>query len=157
MKLKLIVVGKTNASYLREGEAEYDKRIRRYRPFEVYVVPEPKKATKLPVDQLKQAEGELLLKQFDATDYVLLLDEKGKAYRSVEFAAHLDQLEVAGTRRLVLVVGGPYGFSDSVYRRANGKLSLSKMTFSHQMVRLFAMEQLYRALSIRKGDPYHHE
>lgn len=157
MKLKLIVVGKTIAAYLREGEAEYDKRIRRYRPFEMTVVPEPKNATKLPVAQLKLAEGELLLKQFDKTDFVLLLDENGKALRSVEFAAYLDQLEVAGTRRLVLVVGGPYGFSEAIYKRANGKLSLSKMTFSHQMVRLFAMEQLYRALSIRKGDPYHHE
>ena len=157
MKLKLVVIGKTAQSYLKEGIEEYGKRIKRYRPFEMIVLPDPKNASKLPQEKLKQAEGELLLRQFDATDHVVLLDERGRSFRSIEFAKHLETLQNRGARTMVLVVGGAYGFSDAVYARANEQISLSKMTFSHQMIRLFAIEQLYRALTIQKGEPYHHE
>lgn len=157
MKIKLIVVGKTEKSYLKEGIAEYAKRLKHYFPFELVETPELKNAKKLRTSQIKHAEGEVLLKLFAKSDHVALLDENGKQFKSTEFAAYFQKKANAGMKQLVIVVGGAYGFSDEVYARANEKLSLSKMTFSHQMVRLFAIEQIYRAMTILKGEPYHHE
>lgn len=156
MKIELIQVGKTVNKIFVEGINEYLGRIKYYVPFNITTIPEIKNTKSLSESQQKTLEGTLILKQLQAQDTVVLLDEHGKEFRSVEFAAWLEkQQQVA--RRLVFVIGGPYGFSDDVYERANSKISLSKMTFSHQMVRLIFCEQLYRACTIIQGEPYHHE
>lgn len=156
MKIELIQVGKTVNKIFVEGINEYLGRIKHYVPFNITTIPEIKNTKSLSESQQKTLEGTLILKQLQAQDTVVLLDEHGKEFRSVEFAAWLEkQQQVA--RRLVFVIGGPYGFSDDVYERANSKISLSKMTFSHQMVRLIFSEQLYRACTIIQGEPYHHE
>ena len=156
MKIELIQVGKTVNKIFVEGINEYLGRIKHYVPFNITTIPEIKNTKSLSESQQKTLEGTLILKQLQAQDTVVLLDEHGKEFRSVEFAAWLEkQQQVA--RRLVFVIGGPYGFSESVYERANSKISLSKMTFSHQMVRLIFCEQLYRACTIIQGEPYHHE
>ena len=156
MKIELIQVGKTVNKIFVEGINEYLGRIKHYVPFKITTIPEIKNTKSLSESQQKTLEGTLILKQLQAQDTVVLLDEHGKEFRSVEFAAWLEkQQQVA--RRLVFVIGGPYGFSDDVYERANSKISLSKMTFSHQMVRLIFCEQLYRACTIIQGEPYHHE
>lgn len=156
MKIELIQVGKTVNKIFVEGINEYLGRIKHYVPFNITTIPEVKNTKSLSESQQKTLEGTLILKQLQAQDTVVLLDEHGKEFRSVEFAAWLEkQQQVA--RRLVFVIGGPYGFSDDVYERANSKISLSKMTFSHQMVRLIFCEQLYRACTIIQGEPYHHE
>lgn len=157
MKVELLVIGKTDAEYLKTGIAEYEKRLTRYIPYEMTVIPDIKNSKNMSEAVQKEREGELILAQLQPSDFVLLLDERGKSYTSVKFARFLEQKMVAGIKRLVLVIGGPYGFSDAVYARANDKLSLSAMTFSHQMVRLIFAEQLYRAMTILKGEPYHHE
>ena len=157
MKIKLLVVGKTEKSYLKDGIAEYAKRLKHYFPFELKEIPELKNARKLREGQIKDAEGELILKNVVNSDHVVLLDEQGKMFRSKEFAQYFQKKANSGLKQIVLVVGGAYGFSDDVYQRANEKVSLSKMTFSHQMVRLFAIEQVYRAMTILRGEPYHHE
>lgn len=157
MKVELLVIGKTDAEYLKTGIAEYEKRLTRYIPYEMTVIPDIKNSKNMSEAVQKEREGELILAQLQPSDFVLLLDERGKSYTSVKFASFLEQKMVAGIKRLVLVIGGPYGFSDAVYARANDKLSLSAMTFSHQMVRLIFAEQLYRAMTILKGEPYHHE
>lgn len=156
MKIELIQVGKTVNKIFVEGINEYLGRIKHYVSFNITTIPEIKNTKSLSESQQKTLEGTLILKQLQAQDTVVLLDEHGKEFRSVEFAAWLEkQQQVA--RRLVFVIGGPYGFSDDVYERANSKISLSKMTFSHQMVRLIFCEQLYRACTIIQGEPYHHE
>lgn len=156
MKIELIQVGKTVNKIFVEGINEYLGRIKHYVPFNITTIPEIKNTKSFSESQQKTLEGTLILKQLQAQDTVVLLDEHGKEFRSVEFAAWLEkQQQVA--RRLVFVIGGPYGFSDDVYERANSKISLSKMTFSHQMVRLIFCEQLYRACTIIQGEPYHHE
>ena len=156
MKIELIQIGKTVNKIFVEGINEYLGRIKHYVPFNITTIPEVKNTKSLSESQQKTLEGTLILKQLQAQDTVVLLDEHGKEFRSVEFAAWLEkQQQVA--RRLVFVIGGPYGFSDDVYERANSKISLSKMTFSHQMVRLIFCEQLYRACTIIQGEPYHHE
>lgn len=156
MKIELIQVGKTVNKIFVEGINEYLGRIKHYVPFNITTIPEIKNTKSLSESQQETLEGTLILKQLQAQDTVVLLDEHGKEFRSVEFAAWLEkQQQVA--RRLVFVIGGPYGFSDDVYERANSKISLSKMTFSHQMVRLIFCEQLYRACTIIQGEPYHHE
>lgn len=156
MKIELIQIGKTVNKIFVEGINEYLGRIKHYVPFNITTIPEIKNTKSLSESQQKTLEGTLILKQLQAQDTVVLLDEHGKEFRSVEFAAWLEkQQQVA--RRLVFVIGGPYGFSDDVYERANSKISLSKMTFSHQMVRLIFCEQLYRACTIIQGEPYHHE
>jgi len=157
VKITLLGIGKTNASYLNTGIQEYEKRLKRYCPFTLTFLPDVKNASKLPLEQLKIAEGQQFIKQLDPTDYLVLLDEQGKSFRSVELSKHILKKQHQGIRRMVVLIGGAYGFSDEVYARANEKWSLSKMTFSHQMVRLFAVEQLYRAFTIAKGEPYHHE
>ena len=157
MKIKLIVVGKTNAKYLLEGEREYEKRLRHYTKFEKVIVPDVKQAGKWNENELKKKEGQLIMGKIEQSDHVILLDDKGKSYSSIEFTNFLQQKMNSGLKLLVFIVGGSYGFSDEVYQRANGKLSLSKMTFSHQMVRLIFKEQLYRGFSILRGEKYHHE
>lgn len=156
MKTELIQVGKTVNKHFIAGIDDYCERISHYMPFSITTIPELKNTKALTEDQQKEREGELILKMLQPSDTVILLDEHGKEYRSVEFATWIErQQQVA--RRLVFVIGGPYGFSQSVYDRANQKISLSKMTFSHQMVRLIFCEQIYRACTIIKGEPYHHE
>ncbi|WP_299583222.1 23S rRNA (pseudouridine(1915)-N(3))-methyltransferase RlmH [uncultured Sunxiuqinia sp.] len=157
MKIKLLVIGKTDQKYLQEGLADYHKRIPHYLPFEFTVIPDLKNTRKLSEDQQKEKEGELILAQVKAGDELVLLDERGQTFRSTEFARFLEKKMLGGLKNLILVIGGPYGFSEAVYQRATGKVSLSKMTFSHQLIRLIFSEQLYRALTILKGEPYHHE
>ncbi|MFT5599972.1 MAG: 23S rRNA (pseudouridine1915-N3)-methyltransferase [Flavobacteriales bacterium] len=156
MKVTFIVVGKTVKPYLQEAEAEYDKRLKHYIRFEEIVIPELKKVAKLSENEIKVKEGSLILSKVQNSDDVILLDEGGKLYSSEEFANRMDKFAVAGAKNIVFVVGGAYGFSDEMYLRAKQKISLSKMTFSHQMVRTIFKEQLYRAYTILKGEPYHH-
>lgn len=156
MKITLLVVGKTTDPHIEILIQEYQKRLTHYLPFALQVIPELKYTKALTPDQQKQAEGELILRAITPSTDLVLLDEYGKEFRSVEFADYV-QKRMSSGRDVVFVVGGPYGFSNAVYQRANGKISLSKMTFSHQMVRLFFVEQLYRAMTILRGEPYHHE
>lgn len=156
MKTTLILVGKTNGKLFTQGIDDYAKRILHYMPFTIKVLPELKSTKSLTEEQQKSKEGEMILKVVSPSDDVVLLDEHGAEYRSIEFASWLEKKRNSG-RNIVFVIGGPYGFSPDVYKRANGKISLSKMTFSHQMVRLIFTEQFYRACTIIKGEPYHHE
>ena len=156
MKTILILVGKSTDKHFQAGISDYAERIGHYMPFDIVTIPELRNTKSLSEEQQKTAEGELILKQIQASDTVVLLDEHGKEQRSVDFARWLSQKQQTA-RRLVFVIGGPYGFSPEIYARANEKLSLSQMTFSHQMVRLIFTEQLYRACTIIKGEPYHHE
>lgn len=156
MKITLLVVGKTTSAQVESLIQEYQKRLTHYLPFALQVIPELKNTKALTPDQQKQAEGELILRAVAQTADLVLLDEHGKEFRSIEFADYI-QKKMSSGRDVVFVVGGPYGFSEAVYQRANGKISLSKMTFSHQMVRLFFVEQIYRAMTILRGEPYHHE
>ena len=157
MKIKLIVIGKTNTAYLKTGENEYEKRLKHYCKFEEIVIPNLKNSNKLSKNKIKIKEGELILKKIGLIDKLILLDNKGKINSSNEFSNFLNENMLHSTKNLVFVVGGAYGFSEKVYNRADDKLSLSKMTFSHQMVRLIFKEQLYRAYTIIKGEKYHHE
>lgn len=156
MKTVLILVGKTVNKHFVAGISDYVERIGHYMPFSITVIPELKNTKSLTEAQQKEAEGQQILKQIQPSDTVVLLDEHGTEYRSVEYARWL-QKKANTSRRLVFIIGGPYGFSEEVYSRANDKISLSRMTFSHQMVRLIFVEQLYRACTIIKGEPYHHE
>ncbi len=156
MKITLLVVGKTTDTHIETLIQEYQKRLTHYLTFALQVIPELKNTKALTSEQQKQAEGEMILKAVTSSADLILLDEHGKEFRSIEFADYV-QKRMSSGRDVVFVVGGPYGFSEAVYQRANGKISLSKMTFSHQMVRLFFVEQLYRAMTILKGEPYHHE
>ncbi len=157
MKITLIFVGKTVKSYLKEGEAEYDKRLKRYIKVDEIVIPELKNASKLSELEIKRKEGEFILDKLSNSDDVVLLDDKGKEMSSLEMAKWIDKFQIGGCKNLVFIVGGAYGFSDDVYTRAQHKLSLSQLTFSHQMVRMIFKEQLYRSYSILKGEPYHHQ
>lgn len=156
MKTELILIGKTTDAHLAAGIDEYLRRIKHHAPFELTIIPDLKNTRSLSENQQKKLEGELILNRLNTSDTVVLLDEHGTEHRSVEFAKWLIQKQHAA-KRLVFVIGGPYGFSEEVRRRANEKISLSKMTFSHQLVRLIFMEQLYRANTIIKNEPYHHE
>lgn len=157
MKISLILVGKTvNKDFVKLID-EYAGRVKHYIGFEIVTIPELKNTKSLSAEQQKQAEGELILKQLQGGDHVVLLDEHGKEFRSIEFADWMTRKMNTVSKRLVFIVGGPYGFSPSVYDAANEKISLSKMTFSHQMIRLIFVEQIYRAMTIIKGEPYHHE
>ena len=156
MKTILILVGKTVNKHFIAGIEDYSERISHYMPFEIVTIPELRNTKNLSEEQQKISEGDLILRQIQPSDTVVLLDEHGKEFRSIEYARWLQQKQQIA-RRLVFVIGGPYGFSDAVYSRSNEKISLSKMTFSHQMVRLIFTEQLYRACTIIKGEPYHHE
>ena len=157
MKIKLIYVGKTSKRFLEDGEKEYTKRLKRYVPFEVVELPDIKNAKKRSEEEIKSLEAETILKHIKPNDLVILLDEKGKELTSVKFSKYIQKQFNSGSQGLVFIIGGPYGFSASVYERANDQLALSKLTFSHQMIRMFFIEQLYRALTILKGKPYHHQ
>lgn len=156
MKTELIVVGKTTDKHFQAGIDDYTERIGHYQPFGIITIPELKNTKSLTEEQQKTREGELILRQLQPGDHVVLLDEHGKEMRSIEFATWIEKRQQT-VRRLVFIIGGPYGFSEEVYQRCNEKISLSKMTFSHQMVRLIFTEQLYRACTIIRGEPYHHE
>jgi len=157
MKLLLLFTGKTSFKYLDIGISDYEKRIKRYIDFEIKVVKDFKASKSMPAKNIKIKEGEQILKHLNKTDILILLDEKGKLFTSREFAQFVDNKQNTGVRRLVFLVGGAYGFSEEIYKRANGKVSLSKMTFSHQPIRLLFTEQLYRAFTIIKGEPYHND
>ena len=157
MNCVLLTVGKTDVKWVKEGLDVYTSRIGHYVPFRVTEIPELKKVSALSRQQIKEKEGELLLRQVSPSDTLILLDENGREFRSVEFASYLEKMLAGGGRNLVFAVGGAYGFSEAVYKRAQDKLSLSRMTFPHVLTRLIFAEQLYRAMTILKGEPYHHE
>lgn len=157
MKIKLLAIGKTDDKHLQQLIAVYEKRLKHYIKFEIQLLADIKNVKNLSESQQKEKEGELILKQLQPTDQLILLDEKGKDFRSTEFASYLQKKMNSGIKQLVFVIGGPYGFSETVYKKAQGKVSFSKMTFSHQMIRLFVVEQIYRAFTILKNEPYHHE
>lgn len=157
MNMILLTVGKTDVNWVKEGLELYASRLRHYVPFTITEIPELKKVANFTKQQIKDKEGELILKNVGPQDILILLDEHGRECRSLEFAEFLEKQLSTGAKNLIFTVGGAYGFSEAVYQRANQKLSLSKMTFSHQMVRTIFAEQLYRAFTILKGEPYHHE
>ncbi len=157
MKILLLVVGKTVESYFSEAIREYGERIKHYIPFEVGTIPDLKNTKNLSFDQQKEKEADLILKYLQPGDYTVLLDERGKEYTSIQFAEYLEHKMHIVSKRLVFVIGGPYGFSSRIYEVAREKISLSKMTFSHQMIRMIFVEQLYRAMTILNHEPYHHE
>ena len=156
MNIVLLAIGKTKTRYVIEGIEEYLRRLKRYVPFEIAEIPDVKNAGRISHEEQKGAEGAEILSRLSPSDHLMLLDERGNQYTSVEFASRLEVIMASGKKRLVMAVGGPYGFSKPVYDRANELLSLSKMTFNHEMVRLFITEQTYRALTILRGEPYHH-
>jgi 23S rRNA (pseudouridine1915-N3)-methyltransferase len=156
MKIELWVIGKTNFDYLVEGTEIYEKRLKHYLNFELVVFPDVKLGKKESVAQIKMKEGEALLSKCNDSDYLILLDDKGKQYSSEAFAQQMERYLQMSVKRIVFIIGGAYGFSEEVYQRASTKISLSAMTFSHQMVRLIFVEQLYRAMTILKNEPYHH-
>ena len=157
MNIKLIAIGKTDNKNLQSLIDEYSKRLSFYIKFELDIILDIKNAKNLSESQQKEKEGELILSKITATDQLILLDENGKNFSSIDFSSELQKKMNSGVKTLVFVIGGPYGFSESVYKNANGKISLSLMTFSHQMVRLFFIEQLYRGFTILKNEPYHHQ
>ncbi|WP_338377914.1 23S rRNA (pseudouridine(1915)-N(3))-methyltransferase RlmH [uncultured Flavobacterium sp.] len=157
MNIKLIAIGKTDNKNLQTLIEEYTKRLSFYIKFDLEIIPDIKNVKNLSESQQKEKEGELILSKITPTDNLILLDENGKTFSSVGFSEFLQKKMNAGIKTLVFVIGGPYGFSEKVYQKANGKVSLSEMTFSHQMVRLFVIEQLYRGFTILKNEPYHHQ
>ncbi len=157
MKIELWGVGKTQFPYLQTGIDIYIKRLQHMLPFEWMVIDDIKKSNRLSEAQIREKEGEQILQKVKPTDQLILLDERGKMYSSMDLSVQLNRWMMQGNKRLIFLIGGAYGFSDTIYQRADGKMSLSKMTFSHQMVRLFVVEQLYRAVAIQRNLPYHHE
>ncbi len=157
MKIVFLTIGKTINKHLIELQNDYQDRLKHYIPFDYVSIPELKNTRNLTESEQKEKEADLLLKAFEPTDEIILLDENGKHFSSVDFSEFISKKLLGNQKRMVFVVGGPYGFAQRVYSRANGMLSLSKMTFSHQMVRLIFVEQLYRAFTIMRGEPYHHQ
>ncbi|MBB69354.1 MAG: 23S rRNA (pseudouridine(1915)-N(3))-methyltransferase RlmH [Flavobacteriaceae bacterium] len=157
MKIKVLVLGKTDAKALKELIQKYESRLRHYIPFSMEIIPDLKNTKNLSISLQKEKEGQLILNKINTSDRLFLLDEKGKDYDSIEFSMFLQKQMNSGLKQMVIVIGGPYGFSEAVYKSAHGKISFSKMTFSHQMIRLFVVEQLYRGMSILKNEPYHHQ
>ncbi len=157
MTIKLLAIGKTDSKELQKLISIYQQRLDHYIKFQLEIIPDLKKTKNLSEDQQKIKEGELILKSLSSTDVLILLDENGKQYSSMEFSGYLQKKMNSGLKQLVFLIGGPYGFSEEIYKKASGKISLSKMTFSHQMVRLFIVEQLYRAFTILRNEPYHHQ
>lgn len=156
MQIKLLAIGKTDQKAIIELTETYEKRLQHYVKFEFETIPDLKNTKSLSTSIQKEKEGELILKNTSTTDHIILLDENGKSYSSPDFSLFLQKKMNAGLKQLIFVIGGPYGFSDAVYQRAQGKLSLSKMTFSHQMIRPFIVEQIYRGFTILRNEPYHH-
>ncbi|PHS52636.1 MAG: 23S rRNA (pseudouridine(1915)-N(3))-methyltransferase RlmH [Lutibacter sp.] len=157
MKIKLLAIGKTDDKNLQTLIETYQNRLKHYINFELEIIPDLKNVKKIRESQQKEKEGELILKKITSTDALILLDEKGKEFSSIDFSKYLQKKMNSGIKQLVVVIGGPYGFSEAVYKKSVDKISLSKMTFSHQMIRLFVVEQIYRAFTILKNEPYHHE
>ena len=156
MRVHLIVVGKTDQPFVRQGFDEFCSRLGHYFPFSLEIIPDIKNTKHLPVEQQKEREGEMILRLFQAGDFIVLLDERGKEFTSVEFAEYIEKKTHTGSKRLVFVIGGAYGFSSAVYEAVHEKIALSKMTFPHQLIRLIFIEQLYRAMTILNNEPYHH-
>ena len=157
MKIAFWVIGKTSEEYLKKGCEVYQKRLPHYLKFEYEILPDIKNPKNLTTAQLLDKEADMVLKKLKNEDYLMILDEKGKEFSSIQFSKKIEKFQISGTKRVVFLVGGAFGFSPKIYQRANEKLSLSKMTFSHQMIRLFFLEQLYRAMTILRGEPYHNE
>lgn len=157
MKIKLLAIGKTDDKNLQVLIHNYEKRLKHYIKFELELIPDLKNVKNLSESEQKEKEGTLILKKLSPADQLILLDEKGLMHTSKEFSRFMQKKMNSGIKQMVLVIGGPYGFSEEVYKKAQGKVSLSKMTFSHQMIRLFVVEQIYRAFTILKNEPYHHE
>lgn len=157
MNIKLIVVGKSESEHLRSWVEVYVKRLSHYIGFEIVTLPDVKNAKNLSVGELKEREGEMILRQIEKADKVVLLDEKGKEFSSIEFSKYLEKQMNASVRTLAFVVGGAFGFSPKVYEKIGERIAISRMTFSHQMIRLLVVEQIYRAFTILKGEPYHNE
>ncbi|WP_395042849.1 23S rRNA (pseudouridine(1915)-N(3))-methyltransferase RlmH [Flavobacterium sp.] len=157
MNIKLLTIGKTDNKNLQLLIDEYSKRLSFYIKFDLEIIPDIKNVKNLSENQQKEKEGELILSKLATTDQLILLDENGNAFSSIGFSDYLQKKMNAGIKTLVFVIGGPYGFSEEIYKKANGKISLSEMTFSHQMVRLFVIEQIYRGFTILKNEPYHHQ
>lgn len=157
MKIELAVIGKTSIGYLKQGIDEYIKRLKHYVPFEIKYIDDIKNTKNISEDQQKRTEGAKILSLLDKTDFVVLLDEHGKEYTSMQYSSYIQKRMLSGAKKVVFVIGGPYGFSQEVYDRANDKISFSKMTFNHEMIRLIFTEQLYRAYTIINHEPYHHE
>jgi len=157
MKIKIIAIGKTHKSFLIDGENEYLKRIKKYVAIEKIEIPDLKNAKKLTFNQIKEKEGKLLLSKIEPHSLIILLDEKGKDYTSIKFSKWMQDKMNRGYKNIIFLIGGAYGFSDDVYKVANEKIALSKMTFSHQMIRMLFTEQIYRAYTILNNEPYHHE
>ncbi len=157
MKILLLTIGNTDNKYIKEGIDDYIKRLSFYIPFETRVIPDLKNRNALSVDLQKEKEGQLIMNQVQTGDYLILLDERGTEFTSVEFSKWIEKRMIAGIRQIVFIIGGPYGFSKLIYQRSDFKISLSQLTFSHQMVRLIFVEQVYRAMTIIKNEPYHHE
>ena len=157
MKITLLCIGKTDDKFIQEGIDKYIKRLKHYISFNIIVLPDVKNVKNLSEAQQKEKEAKLFNKNIQSGDFVVLLDERGKEYRSLEFSTFIEKKMVASVQHMVFLIGGPYGFAEEIKQRANSFVSLSKMTFSHQMVRLFFVEQIYRAFTIMKGEPYHHE
>ena len=157
MKIELAVIGKTAIGYLKQGIDEYIKRLKHYVPFEIKYIDDIKNTKNISEDQQKRTEGAKILSLLDKSDFVVLLDEHGKEYTSIQYSSYIQKRMLSGAKKVVFVIGGPYGFSQEVYDRANDKISFSKMTFNHEMIRLIFTEQLYRAYTIINHEPYHHE
>lgn len=157
MKIELAVIGKTSIGYLKQGIDEYIKRLKHYVPFEIKYIDDIKNTKNSSEDQQKRTEGAKILSLLDKSDFVVLLDEHGKEYTSMQYSSYIQKRMLSGVKKVVFVIGGPYGFSQEVYDRANDKISFSKMTFNHEMIRLIFTEQLYRAYTIINHEPYHHE
>ena len=157
MNIEILAIGKTKTRYINEGVQDYLSRLRRYVPVVITEIPDIKNSGKISEQQQKEEEGKLFLAKITPADHVVLLDEKGKQYTSRKFAARIQTVMASGKKRLVFIIGGPYGFAKALYDRADELLSLSEMTFNHEMVRLFFTEQVYRAMTILRGEPYHHD
>lgn len=157
MKIELAVIGKTSIGYLKQGIDEYIKRLKHYVPFEIKYIDDIKNTKNISEDQQKRTEGAKILSLLDKSDFVVLLDEHGKEYTSIQYSSYIQKRMLSGAKKVVFVIGGPYGFSQEVYDRANDKISFSKMTFNHEIIRLIFTEQLYRAYTIINHEPYHHE
>lgn len=157
MKIELAVIGKTSIGYLKQGIDEYIKRLKHYVPFEIKYIDDIKNTKNISEDQQKRTEGAKILSLLDKSDFVVLLDEHGKEYTSMQYSSYIQKRMLSGAKKVVFVIGGPYGFSQEVYDRANDNISFSKMTFNHEMIRLIFTEQLYRAYTIINHEPYHHE
>lgn len=157
MEFILLTVGKTATRYVADGIADYSTRLSHYVPFKIMELKDVRSGKSLTRDRQKQLEGEELLSKVSSSDMLILLDERGKQFSSMEFSSYLQKILSSGRKRVFFAIGGPYGFSDDVYARADSKISLSKMTFNHEMVRLFFIEQIYRGMTILRGEPYHHE